>query len=621
MPLSPRKSARLTRLTLRIDRLDAHLRVLHHTERRYPWIRAAVFVFGVAATAAAYLTGTGRWGTPVLALSLVVFIIVAFFHRRVTDAIARWEALRRLAIENDARARLDWDVIPPYAGFPPEKGHPFEMDLDLTGRRSLHRLLDTAASLGGSERLRSWLLAPLPDPAASARRRSAVRDLIALPGFRAHLALAGAQLEQRGKRAPGSRWDTTPLLAWTQRLPLAPLGTFVIVLSVLAILADGIFVYFILNRVPLWWWLAAVGLFWLVQSLRYRDTSALFDEAYALLRDLTAFRRVLEVLEGTRYPPGSELAAFAAPFWQPERCPSRSLRRLTGIVTAASFRSNAVTGLLLNTFLPWDAFFTAQFERFRADLREILPGWLDAWFDIEALCSLATFADLNPDTIFPEILPLEAPGPVFAAKAIGHPLLPDKIRVCNDFEVPSLGEVTVITGSNMSGKSTFLRTVGVNLVLAGAGGTVLARCLHTQPFRLYTCISVSDSLSDGISYFYAEVRRLKGLLDALRAPDPLPLFYLIDEIFRGTNNRERRQGSQAYVEALANGHGTGLVSTHDLELVRLADTIPQVRNFHFREEVSDGRMVFEYLIRPGSSPTTNALKIMEIEGLPVGENK
>jgi DNA mismatch repair ATPase MutS len=141
--------------------------------------------------------------------------------------------------------------------------------------------------------------------------------------------------------------------------------------------------------------------------------------------------------------------------------------------------------------------------------------------------------------------------------------------------------------------------------------------LRTIPWRLFTCIEVSDSLSDGISYFYAEVRRLKDLLDALRSPHPRPLFFLIDEIFRGTNNRERQIGGRAYVRALAGGHGSGLISTHDLELVTLADILSQVTNYHFQETILDGRMVFDYRLRPGPSPTTNALRIMEMEGLPV----
>jgi DNA mismatch repair ATPase MutS len=136
-------------------------------------------------------------------------------------------------------------------------------------------------------------------------------------------------------------------------------------------------------------------------------------------------------------------------------------------------------------------------------------------------------------------------------------------------------------------------------------------------FRLFTCIKVSDSVIDGVSYFYAEVKRLKALLDALQQPDDLPLFFLIDEIFRGTNNRERQIGSQSYLQALTQYNGCGLLTTHDLELIHLADTNPRITNYHFRETIQDGRMVFDYRLRPGGSPTTNALKIMMLAGLPL----
>lgn len=169
----------------------------------------------------------------------------------------------------------------------------------------------------------------------------------------------------------------------------------------------------------------------------------------------------------------------------------------------------------------------------------------------------------------------------------------------------------------MSGKSTFLRTVGINLVLAYAGGPVVADALQARPLRLFTCIQVHDSLSDGISYFYAEVRRLKALLEALEAAQPEPLFYLIDEIFRGTNNAERQIGSRAYLQALVGKRCAGLLSTHDLELAHLAAEMPALYNYHFREEVLEGRMIFDYILRPGPCPTTNALRIMKNEGLPV----
>jgi DNA mismatch repair ATPase MutS len=226
---------------------------------------------------------------------------------------------------------------------------------------------------------------------------------------------------------------------------------------------------------------------------------------------------------------------------------------------------------------------------------------------------------MNPDCVFPDVVSaeLDSGSPIFVARDMGHPLLPDETRVGNDFTLERLGEVVIITGSNMSGKSTFLRTVGVNLCLAFSGAPVQASAWCTRPFRLFTCMTVSDSVTDGISYFYAEVRRLKALLEALQEPHPYPLFFLIDEIFRGTNNRERHIGSRAYIQALVGGHGVGIVSTHDLELVKLDHDIGGIHNAHFREDIAEGQMVFDYTLRAGPCPTTNALHIMRRAGLPV----
>jgi DNA mismatch repair ATPase MutS len=159
--------------------------------------------------------------------------------------------------------------------------------------------------------------------------------------------------------------------------------------------------------------------------------------------------------------------------------------------------------------------------------------------------------------------------------------------------------------------------VGINLALAYAGGPVDAGFFQARLFRLFSSMMVSDSVTNGISYFYAEVKRLKTLLSALESDHPLPLFFFIDEIFRGTNNRERFIGSQSYVQALVGQHGVGLISTHDLELARLAEQFSQVTNYHFRDDFAAGQMVFDYVLRPGPCPTTNALKIMQMEGLPV----
>jgi len=344
--------------------------------------------------------------------------------------------------------------------------------------------------------------------------------------------------------------------------------------------------------------------------------------------DLRQLQVVLLYLERYCYGKRPHVRRLCAPLVDAVQRPSTLVARLNVIVSATSLQNNGLLWLVLNMLVPWGLFFAYLFDRAKMELRTLLPGWLNVWFELEALGSLANFADLNPECVFPELtagLAVDSPTPyhfsaVFYARELGHPLIPDQQRVSNNLEIEKLGEMLLVTGSNMSGKSSLLRTVGVNLSLAYAGAPVLAESLRIPLFRLYTCINISDSVTDGISFFYAEVKRLKALLDALtEKPDDLPLLFLIDEIFRGTNNRERLIGSRAYIRALVGHNGIGIVSTHDLELVKLAEEIGHIHNFHFQETVVDGQMIFDYKLRTGPSPTTNALTIMRLAGLPVTE--
>jgi DNA mismatch repair ATPase MutS len=328
------------------------------------------------------------------------------------------------------------------------------------------------------------------------------------------------------------------------------------------------------------------------------------------------FRR----LERRNYSRTPHLRALCAPLIDPDRQPSHYLRVLALVVAATGVQGNPVIAALLNLSLPWGLFFAYRLDRLRIELAERAPVWLEVWYELEALGSLANFAKLNPGTTFPTFA-LEETEPVLEARAIAHPLLGETGKVRNDFSFAHLGDIVILTGSNMAGKSTFLKALGANLALAYAGGVVDAEALTTRFLRIFTCIKVSDSVTGGISYFYAEVQRLKALLVALEMPHPLPLFFVIDEILRGTNNRERLLGSRAYIAALSHQRGVGLIATHDLELAKLADSFPNIRNFHFRDEVRDDKMVFDFRLRAGPSPTTNALKIMRSAGLPVDEHE
>jgi hypothetical protein len=616
------KQTRLQALNRQIDRIQrrvAHLRCISY---RYTWLRITVFVAGLLATGLSAILVDQWLAALCLLVGVALFGLTVYAHHRVETAIDRYQIWLGHKAAQIARARLDWEQIP--AGFyhRARSDHPFEADLDLvgdaqtgSGGRSLHRLLDTAVSFEGSQRLRDWLAAPIPDPAQTVRRQQQVRELVPRSLFREKLVLH-ATLAAGASRT----WRANQLVEWLARSgPGHSLGHWLLILVGLAALNAMLLYAYLAGWLPAWW-LATFGLYLALSLYKTRDTDTIWDEAQALEGALRQLREVFRQLETFSYQPTPHLATLCQPFLDSSHRPSSYLARLTRVVAAMGLRENPMIRLALNAVVPWDLYFAHRLDHHKAGMAEHAPAWMDAWFELEALSSLANLAYLKPEYTFPALLDGEGPepSPVFQAEGLGHPLIPDGEKVCNDFSVPRLGQVTLITGSNMAGKSVFLKTVGLNLALAYAGGPVDARALQTVAFRLFTCMGISDSVTDGISYFYAEVKRLKALLTELERDHPLPLLYAIDEIFRGTNNRERLTGSRAYVRALAGRRGVGLIATHDLELARLAEELPQVENVHFRDQVVGERMVFDYKLHPGQCPTTNALKIMQLEGLPVG---
>ena len=593
-----------------VDRLEAKIGELQALDQRYFWVRLAVLVAGALGLFLAYQTGQPRVLLAAILLFLVIFSVVVYLNRRVRHSILRFQLSSAYFGNQLARMDLDWEKIPDPVDMLIDEGHPFANDLNISSEESIHRLINTALSRGGGDRLLSWLLEAQPELEDVTDRQAAVKELCSLSGFRSRLVLSSGLATAGGDEA----WDGEQLLNWLNKYAESrSLRTLLIVLSVLAAANLLLFVLFLINLIPAVWFIS-LAVYAAVYLLAYRNMDEVFSQAHHLSTTLEKFRAVLVYLEGYAYKPDSHLARLCKPFWEADRGPSSYLRRISAIASAASISANPVLWLLVNVVVPWDVFFSYQLQRYKIKMQQVLPKWLNAWYELEAINSLANFAYLNPDYSFPRVVS-HKDGSCFNAKGIGHPLIPDEERICNDFALDELGEVVIITGSNMSGKSTFLRTIGINLSLAYAGAPVTAEKLETRLFRLFSVIQVVDSLADGISYFYAEVRRLKALVDALEQKEDIPLFFLIDEIFRGTNNRERQIGSRAYVKMLVGGHGTGLISTHDLELVSISEQVANVSNFHFEEQVADGRMLFDYRLRQGPSTTTNALQIMRLEGL------
>lgn len=603
----PSSSVREYQLARSAQRSELRLAYLRNLEKRFAWYR--LLAFGVGSVAS-WLALT-RLSTPiaflVIGLAVGLFTGVLALHRRLNRWIERFSIWKDLRLTQLARLSLDWERIPParpYAG--PRSS--LDVDLDLTGPNSLHQLLDLSISADGNRLLADWLVHLSADLAQIAERQVVVRELASLPRFRDRLLL-NLQLISKEQLKGQS------LLNWLKiDVPARRLKWLFGSGSLLLLAAGLLFVLNYQGVLPIYWPFPLA-----VYAYLYFSNSGMINRflqaVVELDSELDKFRSIVDLLERFPLTNKPHLAQLCSPFREPERLPSAELRRIKLVTAAVGLRSNPVLGLLLNIFSPWDFFWALLAERLRRPASRDFPVWLETFYQLEALTSLANLAYLNPDYTFPVVR--AGAQPVFQAEELGHPLIPPERRVCNDFTINELGQVMIITGSNMSGKSTFIKTIGINLVLALCGGPVNAAYLGCQPFRLATCMRITDSISDGFSYFYAEVKSLKGLMDSLRAENQLPLLYLVDEIFRGTNNRERLIGSRAYVQALIGANGVGLIATHDLELASLAETSPLVSNYHFRDRVEERRLVFDYKLQPGASPTTNALKIMEMEGLPI----
>lgn len=610
------KATRQRAFQRQIERLDQRLVDLGRLSQRFAWARAVVFFGGLGLSGAVYFW-SDIWAAALTLFSAVnLFIVTVILHRQVDRGIERYQGWQEIKKTQIARMQLEWGRIPALAQLQPSYEHPFEADLDLIGNRSLHHLLDTAVSLEGSLLLRDWLTQPQPHAIDFARQQALVRELVPLHLFR-HKLILNATSGAHARKI----WDAKRLLNWLAHPAEQSLRGWLVMFSLLAGLN------WVLLALGYSAWLPyTITLYLGLQLVKGGSLRRPLEDAAALQNALQQLDLIFRQLEGFNYRQTPHLKLLCQPFWEARRRPSSYLSRLNRLIIGVSLRQNPFLGLLLNVILPWDAFFALQIDQVRVEMADCASTWLEAWFELEALSALANFAYLNPTYSLPEFLPDStepdftgpvSTGPVFTTCQIGHPLLPEEQRVCNDFTLADIGDIALITGSNMAGKSTFLRTVGINLALAYAGGPVCAKSLSTRVFRLFTCIKVSDSVTDGTSYFYAEVKRLRALLTALESNNSLPLFFFIDEIFRGTNNRERLIGSRSYLQTLVAQHGVGLVSTHDLELTKLADSISQVINYHFRDDIEGDQMIFDYKLHTGACPTTNALKIMRIEGLPV----
>ncbi|HEY4015121.1 MAG TPA: MutS family DNA mismatch repair protein [Polyangiaceae bacterium] len=550
----------------------------------------------------------GAWVWAALAGTLMAFGALVVVHARVLDARERAAATLRFHERGLARLSHAWDALSAGSSRFLDADHPFAGDLDVFGRASLMQLVDATETRFGEERLAQLLAQEDPGawPDDVVARQGAAQELAPQLPFREALSTAGGVLAD-------DRPDPTAILAWVEGNDPLPAGS-----SLLGWLVPAVTV--------------ALAVAWLAGQLRSGMLTGLFalelaasvalgerlspmlSAVAARESGLTRWRAMIDVVERARFD-SSLLAQAGGRLQARGRRASAEIATLERIVGYAAARHNEVFRFFLGPLVFWDGHCARALVRWRGRVGRDVRGWLEALGEVEALASLGSFAFEHPDFVWPEF----APAPAFVASALGHPLIAAGQRVGNDVTLPSGGRALVVTGSNMSGKSTLLRAIGANAVLAFAGAPVCARALTLGPARVATSMRVEDSLEEGVSHFYAELRRLKRVVD-LAEKKGFPALFLLDEILHGTNSRERVIGACAVVRRLLGWGALGAVSTHDLGITALEKELgARVENVHFEEQVDGERMTFDYRLRPGVVQSSNALRLMRALGIVVGD--
>ncbi|MCO5263320.1 MAG: hypothetical protein M9901_10620 [Lentimicrobium sp.] len=570
--------------------------------RRYSVARLITFLAFVAGVYLSVSSSPVWWIASVVLLA--GFIILMIRHGKVLEA-QKLNRAQIMALEQEVEAcKGNYTLFEGGASFA-DSHHPYATDLDLFGDFSLFQALNRTVSPLGKETLAAWLRNLLNNPDEIRMRQEAVKELSAMPGWRIKFRALGMVADE-SENDLGSfyQWLETPELfsspVFRVAVVLIPVLSFAILLLLSAgLISIQLFLLYLL--IPL----SLTGFY----TKRINRRHVMLSRKVDLLQKYASRFAMVEQEPFT----SAQMLNYKGRLQSGNNGAGNSINKLGRITSSLDTRLNFLAGFVLNVLLLWDIRQIRRLEEWQRANRRSIPVWFGALAETEAIASIAAFAYCNPAYIFPET----ASGSLMlSAEEAGHPLIEAAGRVNNNVSLQGKGYFNIITGANMAGKSTYLRTIGVNLVLAMCGSPVCARSFTFYPAGIYTSLRTTDSLSASQSYFFAELLRLKELIDRLNAGEAL--YILLDEILKGTNSADKQAGSKALLRQLIGMEASGFIATHDLELGRLAEAFPERIINHSFEAVIDGDALhFDYKLKPGIARNMNATFLMQRMGITI----
>jgi len=540
---------------------------------------------------------------PLIISSIVILPLIGFwiFHARLKEQINYSKGIIAINQRHLDRITGAWSGFADIGSEFVNHDHPYASDLDIVGKKSVFQFLNTTNTWHGRQQFASDLLHPNYTTEAIKARQEAILELSEDITFTNHIQYQFSQIGVHGSAKFIPKWLADEKIFMKSHL-LKNLTIYVplinLLLAAFTILTRQTVLY-----IPVLVLFSSQLLIWLASFFK---TAKYLDDISHLSYNLDAYTNVIKTIKARKFS-SVKLAQIQKNLSNSETSAENAIKELARLSSRANMRRNGIAFVILNLTLLYDITTAIGFEAWKKKYAKHAESWFINLGDFESLLSFSNFPNVTTRSCLPEI----APDKRVVAKEMGHPLITNEKRVSND--ISFVDDIFIISGSNMSGKTTFMRTVGINLILARAGSFVCAEKMEISQLEVITSMRIADDLNEGISTFYAELKRVKSIIEmAKREPNTL---FLIDEIFRGTNSVDRLMGAKTILKKLDELDVVGIITTHDLDLCNLAQANPRIKNYSFSEAYSENAIHFDYKMHAGKSLTTNAeylMKMMDI---------
>ncbi|MGP1476682.1 MAG: MutS-related protein [Phocaeicola sp.] len=587
----------------RIQVAETHLNKIKKQILQVSTLRVFLFIAGVIGLIAFHNKGAAIIGLTI-AFTFLPFLILVKYHTWLFKQ-KEWDEML-IKINRDEVAVLNNDYSPFDEGTEfIDPANRYSFDLDVFGPHSLFQLMNRTCTSFGKQILGNWLSNHSEHKEEIESRQKAVKELADLHEFRETFRVTGLLNH-------GNSQDKEELSNWAQSRPHFSTQIWVKpILFLIPIINMGLFLLGILNVLPFSWFGLCFCLFFIAGAGLTKIVNKIQSVSDKRLKILSIYAKLIQLIDKQELS-SPLLVQLKSEFMTDKgKDAIDALKQLEKTMDRLDMRNNMFLFIFLEGLLFWQLRQVVQIEAWQQQYGKYLMCWLNALGNFDALCSLGNFAYIHPDYVYPTIT--DKPF-IFEAKELGHPLMKRKTCVTNDSDIPSRPFFIIITGANMAGKSTYLRTIGINYVLACVGAPVYANSLTIYPAKLITSLRTTDSLDKHESYFFAELKRLKEIIDRLNRGEIL--FIILDEILKGTNSLDKQKGSFALIQQFMNLNANGIIATHDLLLGELIKSFPEtIRNYCFEADITNNELTFSYQLRTGIAQNMNACFLMKKMGI------